>query len=93
MTVNPGFSLNIILLSILAVRVPQKQIPEQPIEVSGLEVISTYTLGFVNLNLTVGLMRTVNRFYVISIALCIICYWGVPGVISIKLAPPPTTSV
>lgn len=58
---------NVIHISILMpIRVPHDRITKHPIEVSGFECNLAYTFGFVNLNITVKPMRTVNRFKVID---------------------------
>lgn len=51
--------LNVIPLSIL-------EAVEVPIEISSFEYISTYTLGFVYLDLIVGPTRMANQFHVIE---------------------------
>lgn len=62
-----GPSLNIIPLSILEIAgVSGDRIVKQPIRVLGFEGASTFTLGHINLKLTVGSMRTVNKFHVIN---------------------------
>lgn len=68
-------SLNIIFLSTFeALRMPRDKITRQPIEVLGFDGNSTYTLSFVNLDLTRKPMRIKNQFHVIKPLPHIICY-------------------
>lgn len=64
--IDPRSSLNIISLCVLEVaRTPRDRITRQPIECHfGGNCI--YTLSFVNLDLTSGLMRAAHRFHVID---------------------------
>lgn len=39
---------------------------EQPIEVSGVIGSWSFTIGYINLDLTIGSMRAATRFYVID---------------------------
>lgn len=65
--IEKGSSLNIIPLSALdAVGIPRDKITKQLVEVSSFRGKSTYTMGFVNLDLNVGPRRTTHKFYVID---------------------------
>lgn len=59
-------SVNIISLSIIKVGgIPRDRI-EQPIEVSGFEGSASFTLGYLNLDLTIRSMREATLFHVID---------------------------
>lgn len=65
--IDPSASLNIMSLSMLeATGVPRDRIVEQPIEVSGLEVSASFTLCYINLNLTIGPILEVTLFHLID---------------------------
>lgn len=73
--VDPRSFLNIILLYVLEVAdVSRDKITKQPIEVADFEGNSTYTLGFINFDLTVRPIRTTNRHMSLTLALHIICF-------------------
>lgn len=62
---DAGSSLYIISLSILnAVGILRDRITRQPIEPSSFRGNYTYTIGFVNLDLTVGPIPTAHKFHV-----------------------------
>lgn len=60
---------------------------KQLIEVSSFEVISSFTSGHISLELTIGPVRTLDKFYVIEglLALPTIFYWANPGSTNIRL--------
>lgn len=58
----------------------------QPLEVSGFEGGCTHTLGFVNLELTVGSIRAVHRFHDIDAQRPTTFYLDELGSIDIKLS-------
>lgn len=65
--VDQGSSLSIISLSVLdAVYTPRENIMRQPIKVSGFRGDCTYTIGFMNLDPTVGLIRAAHLSHVIN---------------------------
>lgn len=66
-TLDSGSSLNIISLSALdAINMPQDRITRQPIEVSSIRGNITYTIGFVNLVLSVGPIQAADKFHMID---------------------------
>lgn len=65
--VDLGSSLNIISFSVLdVVGIPRDKIARQPIEVSSFRGHSMYTMGFVNLDLTVGPIRVAHKFHLMD---------------------------
>lgn len=75
---NQELSLNIISLPVLdAVGVRRDDMTGHPMEVSGFGGNCIYTLGFVNLDLVVRLVRAVHRFHVIDSRLSTMCYMDV----------------
>lgn len=61
--IDPGYSLNLMPLSALdTVGIHLEQIVEQPIEVSGFEGSTSFTLGYININFTVLPIRIATNF-------------------------------
>lgn len=54
------------LLRLEAVGIPRDHVVEQPIEVSGLGGNAFFTLGYVNADFVMGLLKTATRFHVID---------------------------
>lgn len=62
-----GSSINIISLAVLdAVGIPREWITRQPVKVSSFRGHITFSVGFVNLDITIGLTRTIRKLQVIK---------------------------
>lgn len=72
--VDPGYSLKFMPLSTLeTVGIRRDKIIKHSVEVSSFRGNASFTLGFINLDLTVGPMRVANRFRVIDAGPHITC--------------------
>lgn len=63
-TIVPGSSRNAMPLSTLKVGIPRDNMVRQPVKVSRFGGNASLTLGFIELDMTIGPMRASTRFHV-----------------------------
>lgn len=63
--IDSGSSLNIMSLSTLeALKIPRRRTLNHPVKVSGFGGKASFTIGYINLDRTIGPMRAATHFHV-----------------------------